>query len=63
MVARYCTNRRCKRRLNFHTASKGRCTNCLKPTTRLKYQSQVEAADSNRLLWFGNKLVIKQLYS
>lgn len=57
-LARFCTNRRCKR-LSFGVRNKGRCQSCGKVTLKLKFPSQVEAAESNRLLWFGHKLIIK----
>lgn len=59
MPDRFCTSRRCKRRLHTIAGKKGRCTACGSITTRLKYPPQTEAAEKNRLVWIGNKLIIK----
>lgn len=60
MGARFCIAKTpCRRRLNF-TLRKGRCTNCGGHTTKLKYPPQVEAAERNRLIWTGDRLIIRK---
>lgn len=58
-AARFCVSRRCRRRNQYATRPKGRCTACGSRTIRLKFPVQAEAAENGKLLLFGTKLVIK----